>query len=369
MSINVSKHTFLAAALLSSMRFALAQNVRYENLVLADCGIGFGENGGSTSRKMIYYPGDVWTGHDLDTYKPTMVVDVPWSGSYPWGQDGGVSATMPNGDVFSVYIDPSVKDPNRAGDAWHSYEMDKPLQCYSYHWDKLYQLDDGYWCSSAYVCNHRGTAYVKPGGGNDAKGNDAKGNDTKDTLRIHASTNSDWVELYEHTAASVLGTVRKTFNDKSFQCDNTAISLGSGCSIVWKCSGDPADDLQSIKRMAAGFGDLAKRDEFSSTREEKWEVCRRPDNRPGREGQCLQYEKKVDHFVKVPKYIQMVMDTVPPEGSGRNPSIHGEMSYEITCKSTGLECLLCNTIGTAMTVPSAGAGASILIGCALSKLC
>ncbi|RYP40355.1 hypothetical protein DL767_001767 [Monosporascus sp. MG133] len=364
MSINMSKYTFLVAALHSSMRFALAQKTPFENVVLADCGIGLGENGGSTSREMIYYPGDVWTGQGLDTYKPTMMVNVPWSGSYPWGQDGGVSATLPNGDVFTVYIDRSVQDPNPAGDAWHSFEMDKPLKCYSYHWDMLYQLDDGKWCSSAYICNHRGTAYIKPGGS--GSGGD---DDDKDTTRIKASTNADWVELYEQSAGRVLGTVRQTFNDGSFQCDNTAISLGSGCSIVWKCNGDPAEDLQSIKRMAGGFGDLAERDEFSSKREEKWEVCSRFDTRPGREGQCLQFEEKVDHYVKVPRYIQMVMDNVPPEGSGRNPSVHGEMSYEITCETSNLECALCNIIGIAMTVPSPAAGASILIGCALSPFC
>ncbi|RDW68929.1 uncharacterized protein DSM5745_08689 [Aspergillus mulundensis] len=142
----------------------LSQRTPTENLVLADCGIGLGHAGGSTSREMIYYASDVWTGNGLDTYRPTMMVNVPWSGSYPWGQAGGVSARMPNGDVFSVHINPAIRDPDPAGDAWHAYEMHLPLKCYSYHWDKLYRLDDGKWCASAYVCNHRGTAYVRPGG-------------------------------------------------------------------------------------------------------------------------------------------------------------------------------------------------------------
>lgn len=69
---------------------------------------------------------------------------------------------MPNGDVFSVFIDRNVKDPNPAGDAWHRVEEDRPLKCYSYHWDKVFRLADGKWCSSAYVCNHRGQPYVAP---------------------------------------------------------------------------------------------------------------------------------------------------------------------------------------------------------------
>lgn len=153
----------LPSLLLSSL--ALSQKTPYENLVLADCGIGLLPNGGSTSREMIYYPGDVWPGDGPETNRPTMMVNVPWSGRYPWGQPGGVTANMPNGDVFSVYINPSIKDPDAAGDAWHKYEPTKPLKCYSYHRDKVYKLDDGKWCSSAYFCNHRGKPYVKPGAG------------------------------------------------------------------------------------------------------------------------------------------------------------------------------------------------------------
>ncbi|KAK4670014.1 uncharacterized protein QC763_208020 [Podospora pseudopauciseta] len=148
--------------LLLSLPLTLTQRTPEENLILADCGIGLGHNGGSTSREMIYYSGPVWTGNGLDTYRPKMMVNVPWTGAYPWGQKGGVSATMPNGDVFTVHINPNIKDPNAAGDAWHKYELEKPLKCYSYHYDKVYRLDDGKWCSSAYVCNHLGRPYVPP---------------------------------------------------------------------------------------------------------------------------------------------------------------------------------------------------------------
>ena len=83
----------------------------------------------------------------------------PGAGHTP-GVSGGVSAGTVNG--VSRSTSSSIKDPIAAGDAWHTYEMNRPLKCYSYHWDKLYKLDDGKWCSSAYVCNHRGTPYVKP---------------------------------------------------------------------------------------------------------------------------------------------------------------------------------------------------------------
>ncbi|KAL3459654.1 hypothetical protein BJX64DRAFT_279036 [Aspergillus heterothallicus] len=155
---------FLLTTVLSLLQLSAAQRTPNENLVLADCGIVLGGDGSSTSREMIYYPGDVWTGNGLQTNRPTMMVNVPWSGSYPWGQQGGVSARMPNGDVFTVHINPAIKDPDAAGDAWHLYEMERPLKCYSYHYGWVYQLDDGKWCSSAYVCNHRGTPtpHLKP---------------------------------------------------------------------------------------------------------------------------------------------------------------------------------------------------------------
>ncbi|KAI1859465.1 hypothetical protein JX265_010468 [Neoarthrinium moseri] len=156
----------VVALIFLSNSLSSAQRTPRENLVLADCGIGLGPNGDSTSREILYYPADVWTGQKLDTYKPSMVVNVPWSGSYPWGQPGGVSATMPNGDVLTIHINPSIRDPEPAGDAWHKFEMDIPLKCYSYHWDKVYQLTDGKWCSSAYVCNHLGKPYLDPQDGN-----------------------------------------------------------------------------------------------------------------------------------------------------------------------------------------------------------
>lgn len=149
-----SGHVLWTAGLLSSLPFARTQKTPMENLVLADCGPSGGE--------MLYYPGDAWTGVGNNTNKPTMHVSLPSSQSTPWGRDNGVTANFPNGDIFTVHINPKITDPEAAGDVWHRYDLDKPLKCYSYHWDKVYQRDDGQWCSSAYVCNHRGKAYIAP---------------------------------------------------------------------------------------------------------------------------------------------------------------------------------------------------------------
>lgn len=105
-----------------------------ENLVLADCGIGKGPNGGSTSRQMMYYSGTAWG-------TPNWMAEVPWDGSYPW-RTGGVERTLPNGDRWFVSISNTAGDPNLAGYATHSYDSVR-LNCWSRHIDGLYTLNDG----------------------------------------------------------------------------------------------------------------------------------------------------------------------------------------------------------------------------------
>lgn len=126
--------------LLSCIPPAPSQNTPNEHLVLADCGIGQGPDGGSTSREAFYYSNHVWTGKGDETNSPTMVVNVPWSGQYPWTQQGGIGFTMPNGDDFAVLVKADVKDPNDAGIAAHAFESGKDLTCYSYQKDKAHMF-------------------------------------------------------------------------------------------------------------------------------------------------------------------------------------------------------------------------------------
>ncbi|KAL6231424.1 hypothetical protein BDW75DRAFT_243915 [Aspergillus navahoensis] len=70
------------------------------------------------------------------THRAKMMFNVPWAGAYPWGQAGGASARKPSGDVFQAHINPNIKNPDSAGDAWRTFEMHLPLKCYSYSWDK-----------------------------------------------------------------------------------------------------------------------------------------------------------------------------------------------------------------------------------------
>ncbi|KAJ8109692.1 hypothetical protein OPT61_g7275 [Boeremia exigua] len=126
--------------------FVAAETTWSENLVLADCGIGLGPNGGSTSREMMYYSAAAWGA-------PQYIKNVPWDGSYPW-RGSGVIQTLPNGDKWSVYIDNKAGDPNFAGWALHTYDSNA-LTCWSRHLDGLFTLADGKKCSMAYICNHQ----------------------------------------------------------------------------------------------------------------------------------------------------------------------------------------------------------------------
>ncbi|KAF2436437.1 hypothetical protein EJ08DRAFT_146991 [Tothia fuscella] len=124
-----------------------------EHLVLGDCGIGKIKPGESTSRQMFYFTGWPWATGSVWA-KPMMVANVAWDGSYPW-RPSGVSAKFPNGDIFTAQINkPNVADGgDTVGSASHTYDS-HPFECYPYHKDGLYTLDDGTKCSAAYVCYH-----------------------------------------------------------------------------------------------------------------------------------------------------------------------------------------------------------------------
>lgn len=137
---------YLSSIIALAPIFVSATTTWSENLVLADCGIGLGPNGGSTSREMMYYSAEAWGA-------PKYMKNVPWDGSYPW-RNSGVTQTLPNGDKWSVYINNGVGDPNLAGFATHTYDS-VTLTCWSRHLNGLFTLADGKKCSMAYICNHQ----------------------------------------------------------------------------------------------------------------------------------------------------------------------------------------------------------------------
>jgi hypothetical protein len=309
-----------------------------ENLVLADCGIGTQPNPtDSTSRQMMYYSGDVWN-PDGSANRPTMMVNVPWDGSYPW-RNGGVSAVTPNGDKFTALISPKATDPSVAGFAFHTYDPHSFL-CFSLHKDRLYQLDDGTWCSSAYVCNHKQTP-PQPGPPPPAH----EGTDT--TFSVKA----DIVRIRNGAVQNILGQVSKAQKEGSRDCVEQGIDIGDGCSISFQCHG--AGESSVANMAQALLGPVMNSKGFSSYEEEHHQVCVRPDTRPGHEGQCQEYKDVVDSYLVMPQNVTIHIDNIPAPGSPDNPSLQAWMNYGITCNRSSWSCDLCKVIGAGLDVISA----------------
>ena len=309
-----------------------------ENLILSDCGIGLGANGGSTSREMMYYSGDVWRSDGSVANKPNMMVNVPWDGSYPW-RYSGVSAKFPNGDTFKVNINPDIHDPLWAGWASHTYN-EVLLICYSFHKNNLYRLDDGKWCSSAYVCNH-GDAPVFNSQPQPSPTQPVPPRPNppepvpQETLSTSILSNKNFVVIYAQDARVVFGHLNdKIGNGKD--CQETAVRLNDRCAITFKCHSTGGG--VSLQDMAGFLIDsMPKVPGFASYQEATYDgICKKFDTRPGREGQCLQYTEKVDTYLVVPRTFNLQVEI-----SGRQPKPQASLGYDIKCSRTN--CPFCGT--------------------------
>ncbi|KAK1996347.1 hypothetical protein LX36DRAFT_723455 [Colletotrichum falcatum] len=129
-----------------------------QNLVLADCGIGSNlENATwSTSRQMNWYKGSVWsTPAETDPALPDLLVQMPYGhGKYPWNFEGA-SATFPNGETWSAWIEDGTPETLRAGKAMSTKDGGTTLWCYTYRGRPLGPSVSGNsTCTSAFVCNY-----------------------------------------------------------------------------------------------------------------------------------------------------------------------------------------------------------------------
>ncbi|KJZ74011.1 hypothetical protein HIM_06679 [Hirsutella minnesotensis 3608] len=132
-----------------------------ENLILCDCGIGDNQEhpDWSTSRQMNWYQEISWP-QTAYTYPeaPDMAVQVPYkTGIYPWVPTGA-PATMPNGNVWSAYIEDGTPDGFKAGTAVTTKEGGQMLNCWAYRGRPVSAainktMTNDAVCWSAFVCN------------------------------------------------------------------------------------------------------------------------------------------------------------------------------------------------------------------------
>jgi hypothetical protein len=286
---------------------------------------------------MMYYSGDVWRSDGSVASKPNMMVNVPWDGSYPW-RTGGVSAKLPNGDTFKVTINPALSDPSWAGYAFHTYN-EVPLICYSFHKDKLYQLNDGKWCSSAYLCNHSGPPVFAP--------KPAPIPAPQDGLKTSITSSKDFAGIYAQDVGTVFGHLKSKIGNGR-DCMETAVTLNAQCSITFKCHS--ARDVVSLSAIADFLiNDMPQVPGFASYEEDTYQICKKYDSRPGHEGQCLAYTDKVDTYLITPKSLDVKVESVPMDGSGRQPKVQATLGYVIDCVHSSPKCgFLCDFLKTAI---------------------
>lgn len=168
MAVSRLSTGLVAMAGLASM--AIAQKFPKEDLLLCDCGIGDNEvhTDWSTSRQMNWYQHISWP-RSAYSYPeaPDMAVEVPYKdGTYPWNTSG-VTATMPNGDVWTAYIENGTPDGFKAGTAITTKDGGQMLNCWAYRGRPVSAavnktINHDAICWSAFVCNRSNRPPPRP---------------------------------------------------------------------------------------------------------------------------------------------------------------------------------------------------------------
>jgi hypothetical protein len=132
-----------------------------EDLILCDCGIGDNKEqpDWSTSRQVNWYKDIKWPDSATSYPRaPDESVEVPFEeGIYPWTPEGA-TATLPNGDVWTVYIEDGTPDGFKAGTAVTTKEGGQTLGCWAYRGRPVSAamnktITEDAICWSAFVCN------------------------------------------------------------------------------------------------------------------------------------------------------------------------------------------------------------------------
>ncbi|KAF5012436.1 hypothetical protein FDECE_1488 [Fusarium decemcellulare] len=165
------KMSFVKLAVIAALLTASqAQRFPNEDLILADCGIGDNPDHPkwSTSRQMNWYKDIKWPDA---AYKypdaPDLAVEIPYKGGkYPWIPEGA-TGRMPNGVVWTAYIEDSTPDGFKAGSAVTTKEGGQMLNCWAYRGrpvsaalNKTANPDAVCW--TAFVCNRDDQAPPRP---------------------------------------------------------------------------------------------------------------------------------------------------------------------------------------------------------------
>jgi hypothetical protein len=157
----IIKKSMPLVAIVAAFTSVSAQGESEGDLILCDCGIGNNTEHPtwSTSRQMNWYDEITWPDSASDyPNAPDEAVEIPFNdGIYPWTPKG-VTATLPGGDVWTVYIEDGTPDGFKAGTAVSSKDDGGSLNCWAYRGRPVSAainktVTDDAICWTAFVCN------------------------------------------------------------------------------------------------------------------------------------------------------------------------------------------------------------------------
>ncbi|KAL2071865.1 hypothetical protein VTL71DRAFT_13100 [Oculimacula yallundae] len=296
-----------------------------EHLMLVDCGIDTIPNGASTSREMAYYPGAYSINGQW--LRPEMIANVPWDGSYPW-RGSGASAKFPNGDTFTAWINPAIKDwdqsKNYAGDAVHTFGGG--FKCWAEHGKPAFTLADGKVCTSAYICHHPPDTPAPPPAP-PAPVYKTKTDYTmssKDVAVRIQGTNSDLENWRPENAFRHINE-----DDEGTQCKGTKYGIGNDCSIVFDDYFFAVrDNVAAMKRILIE----AIAPKVAGTKEKKkghYNGKCPPQGGPCEPGYDFEYAEYT--------YPQTgtVLVSVHPQGQESKATVQSRHHWNVQCKNSG----------------------------------
>jgi hypothetical protein len=277
-----------------------------EFIILANC-INV-QNPTEQSSEMAYYS------HPQDKSPAAIAkVQTPFGRTTWWEGGTPVSATFPDGNVFSADIPKVITEQgsfvgvgkNNAGtfSCWRDWRMD-------------YYSHDNIRCSGIYTCDHRSP----PG----------------NELQVFFTFYSSSIVLDgDIDPADVFHTIWDARDAQS--CQNKAISIpGTSCTISYHCVG--ADQWGVTNHMAETLqGPLAKAAKTKSS----YTVRECVDWAEQIPPKCAQYEIHTRYFTWIVSSGRIDVTNVSPAGSGIPASLAGWLTYDITCPSSHANCAGC----------------------------
>jgi hypothetical protein len=308
-----------------------------EHLILADCGIG--ADGNSKSRRMFYFEGNCWVGGGKGWKAPTMSVDVPWDGSYPW-RPSGVSAKFENGDVFFARInDPQHPDGgDTVGTATHTYEP-HPFECYPHHEKDLATLIDGQKCQSAFVCYHNDDDPAPPPPAPPQPTYVFKYTAFKEVVELEGAWTAH--DIFKH--AEIVGNDYRCNEETAYDLPGSSEREGQ-CKIQFACGPNWAKSMvDSMETVVSHDENLLQTwtKKIEPNCEDKVRVCNSPTS-------CIEVCKKWGPSEKIVTNVTRHGIGDLTTSTGGWPS---HIEFTITCPgiSPGDSCGVCRSIGAVVS--------------------